>query len=515
MGESVKTYLVAFIIAFTASLLLVPLVKRVAIHLKVFGSNSENLVPRLGGVAVYFSFLIPLVGLFFYDNSVSMLFLHDARLMSGLFIGGTLTILLGAWDDFRNLSPLKKLIFEFFIGTYLYWVGFRITDISTPLNLTVSLGFWEYPLTLLWIIGIMNAMNLIDGIDGLATGISFFSVITLGIISISENVVLSILLCSALAGSLLGFIRYNFNPAQIYLGDSGSLFLGYILAVMSIWGSQKAGTVVGLLTPIIAFGLPILDMVVSILRRYFRGLPVFQRDREHIHHRLRSLGFSQRKVVLILYAFCIILNMVAVVTFISNNPTIILVALVIGAIFGLKYLGYINKKIVKDRLEEFFKIRKERYCRYVLRELLKNLEHQSLRNKIWIITKGFAEKLHYEFVRLEIIKDRNGLKKVDAIEWSSGNDKSEQPTTRILLPLVVRNEQIGSVEVRMNYFLSKKGPSIFSGTELFAEEISRILAFEMKDDNNIELSRALRESNDRSLDETSLQDLVPEVVGEK
>jgi UDP-GlcNAc:undecaprenyl-phosphate GlcNAc-1-phosphate transferase len=478
-----KTYLVAFIISFTAALLLVPLVKRAAFSLKVFGGDSENLVPRLGGVAIYFAFLIPLAGLFFYDNSVSMLFMRDARLMYGLFIGGTLTILLGAVDDFRNLSPFKKLIFEFFIGTYLYSVGFRITDISTPFGVTFSLGFWEYPLTLLWIIGIMNAMNLIDGIDGLATGISFFAVITVGAISISAGNVLNILLCSALAGALLGFIRYNFNPAQIYLGDSGSLFLGYVLAIMSIWGSQKATTVVGLLTPIIAFGLPILDMVVSILRRYFRGLPIFQRDREHIHHRLRSLGFSQRKVVLILYAFCIVLNMFALITFVSNNPTIILLALVIGAIFGLKYLGYINTKIIKDRFEEFSKIRKERYCRYILRELIRNPVHESFKDRIWSITKGFAEKCHYEFIRLEIIRNRNGLEETDEIEWISRNKLSGEAVAKIVLPLIVNERRVGTLEAKMTYSFSKEGPGMLSAAELLAEEISRLLAVEMKNES--------------------------------
>lgn len=471
-----KTYLFAFIIAFTASLLLVPLVKRIAIRLNVFGRDSENRIPRLGGVAVYFSFFLPLVGLFFYNNFISMLFLHDAKLLLGLFIGGTFVLILGAWDDFRNLSPLKKLIFELLIASYVYWIGFRITDISTPFGGVVQLGFWSYPITLLWIVGIMNALNLSDGIDGLATGIAFFAVVTLGVISLSANVALNILLCAALAGSLLGFIRYNFNPAKIYLGDSGSLFLGYILAILSVWGSQKASTVVGLLTPVIVFGLPILDMLVSIARRYFRGLPIFHRDLEHIHHRLRSLGFSQRKVVLMLYASCIVLNMIALLTYISKNPTIILVTLIIGAIMGLKYLGYINKKIIKDRFDEFDKIRKERYCKYVLRELAENLNHQPLGEKIWMMTQGFSEKLHFEFVRLEIKK--NGSHGAQEMEWSSENNKPDQPTTRILLPLVLGHQQIGTVEFRKVYSTAKNGPTIFSGTELFAEEISRMLSSE-------------------------------------
>jgi hypothetical protein len=318
----------------------------------------------------------------------------------------------------------------------------------------------------------MNAINLSDGIDGLAAGISFFAVITLGIISFMAGNILNVLLCCALGGALLGFFRYNFNPAQIYLGDSGSLFLGYLLAIIGIWGSQKATTIVALLTPIIAFGIPILDMLVSIARRYFRGLPIFRRDREHIHHRLRSMGFSQRKVVLILYAFCIVLNAMALLLYTSNNPSIILVILVLGFIFGLRYLGYLNLRVFKDRWDEFEKIRKERFYRYLLSDLRKNLNGQSLEEKVWSLTKSFSEKLNFHFVRLEMHQDE----KSSNFEWKSKDyENALQEYTRIHLPLMLDSKKIGSIELWKASSDFAKEQNIFSGAEFLSKEISLLL----------------------------------------
>jgi hypothetical protein len=277
-----------------------------------------------------------------------------------------------------------------------------------------------------------------------------------------------------LGGALLGFFRYNFNPAQIYLGDSGSLFLGYLLAIMSIWGSQKATTVVGLLTPIIAFGIPILDMLVSIARRYFRGLPIFRKDREHIHHKLRSMGFSQRKVVLILYAFCIVLNAMALLLYVSKNTSLVFVVLVLGFIFGLKYLGYLNLRVFRDRWDEFDKIRKERFYRYLLSDLTKSLNGQSLEEKIWYLTKNFSEKLDFNFAKLEIFdlsKNHENL----SFEWKAESRDLPRICARVVLPLMIDSKTIGSIEVWKACSDASQERSIFSGTELLSREISQLL----------------------------------------
>jgi UDP-GlcNAc:undecaprenyl-phosphate GlcNAc-1-phosphate transferase len=441
----------------------------------VFGLEGENRIPRLGGIAIYFSFLIPLAGLFFYENNVSSLFLKDARLLTGIFLGGTLVLILGAWDDFKNLSPLTKLILELIIAGLVFGFGFKIENISLPFGDSLSLGVYGFPVTLLWIVGIMNAINLSDGIDGLAAGISFFVVVTLGIVSYRGGNVLNILLCCALGGALLGFFRYNFNPAQIYLGDSGSLFLGYILSILSIWGFQKSTTVIALLTPVVAFGIPILDMLVSIARRYFRGLPIFRRDLEHIHHRLRSMGFSQRKVVLILYAFCIALNAMALLLYVSKNASLVLVVLVLGFIFGLKYLGYLNLRVFRDRWDEFDKMRKERFYRYILSDLVQGLNGQSLEDKAWYLTKNFSEKLDFHFAKLEIIDADpiDGKKRI--FEWKADSENRFASYTRVTLPMMVGSKAIGSIELWKVCSDSRPERSIFSGAELLAKEISQLL----------------------------------------
>ncbi|MBI1870466.1 MAG: undecaprenyl/decaprenyl-phosphate alpha-N-acetylglucosaminyl 1-phosphate transferase [Chlamydiae bacterium] len=469
-----RTYLAAFIISLMASLILVPVVKRMAFRLKAFGQGEALPIPRLGGVAVYFSFLLPLIGLFFYENGVSVLFWNEAKLCLGIFLGGTFILLLGVWDDLKNLSPWRKLMIEFLIASFVYACGFKIGHISSPsLEKAFSLGIFSFPVTLLWIVGLMNAVNLIDGIDGLACGISLFVVVTLGSIAFMTGQSLTILLCVALAGSLLGFIRYNFNPAQIYLGDSGSLLLGYLLSIFSIWGSNKASTMVAFLTPMVALGLPIIDMVVSMSRRYFSGVPIFKGDREHIHHRLKGMGFSQRKVVLLLYGFCILLNGLALFLYVSNNPHLILVFIALCSLLGLKYLGYLKPHVFKDRIEEFGKIRKERFYRYILRELVKGLKTPALEERVWHLTREFSEKADFDYARLEM----ENLSK--SIEWSrSGLEGTLHPYTQIILPLLVDLKVIGKIELRKVHAPldpSQKDHALFLGADLLTREIAKVV----------------------------------------
>lgn len=447
MLSKLKTYIVIFIASFFSSLLLVPIVKRIAARLKVFGLEKSSSVPRLGGVAVYFSFLFPLAALFFYDNSISALFTKDIRLLNGIFLGGAFVLILGVWDDVKGVSAFKKLFFEIAIACFVYWQGFQVVKLAIPFGNFMVLEGLSFPFTILWIVGIMNAINLIDGIDGLAAGISLFAVMTLGVISFLSGSVLNIVLCCALAGALLGFIKYNFNPASIYLGDSGSIFLGYILAIISVWGSQKSTTLIALLTPLIAFGIPIIDMILSVGRRYFRGISIFKRDLDHIHHRLKNMGFSQRKVVLILYGFCIILNALALVLYVSHSSSVILIFIVIGFIFGLNYLGYIKNQIFKDRWQEYELIRKERYCRYVIRKLIDNLKDVPAADKLWTVIKGYSKHMGVNYTRLQMRKSSRVAEPKEYMWSENGND--DFYNLKVVLPLIVRSDVVGDIEFRM------------------------------------------------------------------
>lgn len=197
------------------------------------------------------------------------------------------------------------------------------------------------PFTLLWIVGVVNAMNLIDGLDGLAGVVALFAVLTTFIVAVNQPNPLMMLFTAALAGAILGFLFYNLNPATIFMGDTGSMFPGFILAAASIKSGQKSSTAVAILTPIVALGLPILDTLLAMARRAVRGRPLFSADKEHIHHRLMSLGMSHRQAAFALYAVCLALNVVALVLVFSNRAAAasLLVALTIVGFFAMRRLG--------------------------------------------------------------------------------------------------------------------------------------------------------------------------------
>ena len=223
----------------------------------------------------------------------------------------------------------------------LFKLGFRFDVLANPFGEPINLGWANLPFTLLWIVGVINAMNLIDGLDGLAGGVALVAVITTFLVSLQRAHPLMMLFSSALAGSIVGFLFYNFNPASIFMGDTGSMFLGFVLATTAMQTNQKASTTVAVLIPCIALGLPIMDTLLAIGRRAIRGRPLFQADKEHIHHKLMDLGLSHRQAVLVLYGFCILLGAAALVlTYASSGQAaLLLVVLMLVAFVFLRSLG--------------------------------------------------------------------------------------------------------------------------------------------------------------------------------
>src|SRR5208337_4776836 len=213
-----------------------------------------------------------------------------------------LVFLLGLYDDLRGVSPAGKFLVQAFAATLLFFGGYgvhRLDLVSTGQALQTFIGL---PLTIFWVLLITNAFNLIDGLDGLAAGSALFSTVVILILSLlAPNPVVSFLAIS-LAGVILGFLRFNFHPASIFLGDSGSLFIGFLISALAIVASQKAPIIVAVSIPLVSLGLPILDVVLAVARRFLGGKPIFRGDRDHIHHKLLKRGLSQREAVLLLYA---------------------------------------------------------------------------------------------------------------------------------------------------------------------------------------------------------------------
>ncbi|PID58122.1 undecaprenyl-phosphate alpha-N-acetylglucosaminyl 1-phosphate transferase [candidate division KSB3 bacterium] len=336
-------------------------------------------VPRLGGVAIYLSLFLPLFAMLLIHDGAAGIFREHLQLLLSLFATSTLVFAVGVYDDIWGASVIQKLSVQLAAAAIAYCLGFRIETIAVPFIGPVELGILGIPLTILWIAGVTNAINFTDGIDGLACGVGFFSVSTMFILSLFLGHTLSAFFAAALAGGLFGFALYNFAPASIFMGDSGSLFIGFIIAAISLHSSQKSSTAVVLLIPVVALGVPITDTLLAIIRRVSQGLSPFAADREHIHHKLLNMGFSSRQVTLVLYGVCVLLGITALAMTAVNNQllTLLLVFLCLMTIGGIKMLGYDADMIqinllAKERIQQKRRIlQRQKFAE----EILADIEH--------------------------------------------------------------------------------------------------------------------------------------------
>ncbi len=292
----------------------------------------ERAVPRLGGVAIYLSVCVAFLCLPFLDNLVTDSLREQSSQLYAVAISATIVFLFGIYDDLAGANALWKFLVQGAAGALLYALGGRIEMLNIPFLDPIALSpALSFAITVFWVVGISNAFNLIDGMDGLATGAALFASIVMMVVSIMSGRTFVTVITVALAAALIGFLRYNFNPASIFLGDSGSLFIGFLLAALSIQGMQKASTVVAVAIPVLAFGLPILDTSVSIVRRFIAGRPIFQGDREHVHHMLLARGWSQKQVVFVLYGVCAAFGLVALLFTQDMGRTTGFILLIVGA----------------------------------------------------------------------------------------------------------------------------------------------------------------------------------------
>ena len=255
-----------------------------------------------------------------------------------------LIFLLGIYDDRRDASPLLKFSVQAIAGAMLFAGGLRIFALPVLFGTHRFSSVTGLVLTIVWVIAITNAFNLIDGLDGLAAGSALFSTLVVFVVALLGSMSLISLVALALAGAIVGFLRYNFNPATIFLGDCGSLFIGFMLSALALYGSQKTPTIVAVAIPMVSFGLPILETSLSVLRRLIGGRPVFTADREHIHHKLLQLGMSHRQVVIVLYGVSAIFALLSLFLLWPTGSTLALVLAVLGTgiWMGVQHLGYLE-----------------------------------------------------------------------------------------------------------------------------------------------------------------------------
>jgi UDP-GlcNAc:undecaprenyl-phosphate GlcNAc-1-phosphate transferase len=309
-------YFLTFLLAFLVTYFATPVVKMFASRVKAVDIPNDRKVhilpvPRLGGLAIYLGFLVAVAaGIFFSKNRGMEINLH---IISGILLGSTLLMLVGMVDDIKSMRPTTKLIWQVAATALVIFFGVEISFISNPFNGLWAIGFLAIPLTLLWVVGITNAINLIDGLDGLAAGVTAISCLALFFVALRTHQIGAALLMLALGGAVLGFLRHNFFPASIFLGDSGSMFLGFILATSSVIGVLKTTLVVALIVPVLILGVPIFDTLFAIGRRLKEGKHPFTADDRHIHHMLLRAGFNKREAVLSIYIACFLLSFIALV----------------------------------------------------------------------------------------------------------------------------------------------------------------------------------------------------------
>jgi UDP-GlcNAc:undecaprenyl-phosphate GlcNAc-1-phosphate transferase len=348
--------LISFVAAMALALVLTPLVKKLAIRIGAVDLPNHRkvhtrIMPRLGGVAIYASFTVGLLLILPWlpEGTLSH---YDRNLISALLIGGTLIVLLGALDDKFDLPAKLKLLVQ--IGAaciVVFGYDVKINLLNIPFGSAMQpLGEWlSIPLTILWIVGVTNAINLIDGLDGLAAGVSGIAIATILVMGILMGNGTVILISAVLLGSIGGFLFFNFHPAKIFMGDSGSLFLGFALATLSMLGFKQI-TVVSFVTPLLIIGVPLSDTFFAIVRRWVHKKPIFAPDKGHLHHCLQQLGFSHRKTVLIIYGIAAFFGTCAVVqSTISNSGLgnwitfIVICALVFLLQIGAELIGIVDQ----------------------------------------------------------------------------------------------------------------------------------------------------------------------------
>ena len=326
-------YIAGFGTALAGSLVATYAVRERARSSQLFDGREERKVhrgdiPRLGGVAVFVASAVGLSIAFALYGADVVGTWHAG--LPVVLAGAAATHFLGLFDDLYDIRARYKLLAQIAIALCVYFAGIRVTTISlpffgiTPLSPGVGMLF-----TVLWLVGITNAFNLIDGLDGLASGAAMFALTTMFVVASINGQDGAALVTIILAGATLGFLAYNFPPASIFLGDSGSLFIGFMLAGVGLLSSQKSQTVVAVAIPVVSLGLPVLDTSLSILRRFLRGQPIFSADRGHIHHRLLMLGHSPRKAALLLYGACAFLALGAMLL-VNDSGYVALVLVVVG-----------------------------------------------------------------------------------------------------------------------------------------------------------------------------------------
>lgn len=349
--KSIGYVLLTLVVAGVVSLLLTPVVKTLSFKVgavdvpKDARRMHDHPIPRLGGLAIFLGFLVAV-----------LLFIPLDRAKQGMLLGAVIIVILGIFDDIYALPAKLKFLVQIVAALVAVLLGNRIEVLSNPNvfsdNPVWELGWLSIPVTVIWIVAITNAVNLIDGLDGLACGVSTISSLTMLVIALLVSELDVALVMAALAGACIGFLPYNFNPAKIFMGDTGATFLGFIMATMSVQGMFKMYNIISFVVPFLILGLPIFDVCFAVIRRISKGQNPMSPDRSHVHHKLIDMGMSQKQAVGTLYVITAILGLCAVVLTASSALKAILVLIALALVAVIAWRIYSSSHPLDKKKEE-------------------------------------------------------------------------------------------------------------------------------------------------------------------
>ncbi len=329
--------LLLIIFSMIVSLILTPIVIKVSHKLGVVDQPNFRKVHKkptsvLGGTVILLSFLLGI----WLGHPIE-------TVVKPLVIGAVLIYLVGLIDDIYDLTPILKLLGQVIAALVVVYYGVTIDFISLPIGPTIHFGILGVPITVIWIVAITNAINLIDGLDGLASGVATIALMTIGFIAILQANIFIIMICSVLIGALLGFLCFNFHPAKIFLGDSGALLVGFIVGFLSLLGFKNI-TFVSLFFPIVILAVPFIDTLFAMIRRVKKGQRIMQADKSHLHHKLLELGYSHRQTVILIYSIALLFSLSSIILYLSQpwGVLMMLVLILITIELIVEFTGLID-----------------------------------------------------------------------------------------------------------------------------------------------------------------------------
>jgi UDP-GlcNAc:undecaprenyl-phosphate GlcNAc-1-phosphate transferase len=455
-------YLPIYLVSLLLAMIITPLIIYIARRFNMVDKPDVRRVHtapvgRIGGLAIFIPVMAVNLFIFFRDSIARPADIQAGKIWV-LFIAATFIFLVGLIDDIRHLRAKVKFLCQIAAAAAICAAGYRIGTVSITENLSVNFGIFSWPLTILWIVGITNAVNLIDGLDGLAAGLSAVACGVLAVLSIYFGQPLMTVLSLSLLGALTGFLYFNFNPAKVFMGDCGSLFLGFTIASASIMCAAKTQAVVSLALPVLALGIPIFDTLISVLRRFLERRSLFSPDKEHFHHRLLALGLKQRHVVLGAYLVTLLATGFGMFMIVTRSWGTILIFAGIITLLGLVFhvFGLVKMKQILSTLRQ----------KYLVSNIMSH-EKEGFENarlhfanartfgQWWQSICVAAEKMDFTGISLPLTQ-RNGEKLL--LKW--GNETDRKDLMKMTIP--VRDRRSDSmlelqVGIRTNGSLESAG----------------------------------------------------------